>query len=216
MSGLELLAVVEEGIPSDCVILGNPNRYEDISTANKRLSVCIKSNLHLQEPHIAMINKQFILVPLLFVMVSTSYAATQTLCEPNETVAFSCVLKKPKKIVSICTSRKLSESTGYVQYRFGLPGKIEFVFPGKREGSQDRFVYSRYTRPMVSRISLSFKSNGYDYEIYSDQEYEVGSDPVDFIELSVTGKNMYCAPNAVGSLMSLEDVLPNDPDAWMH
>nr|WP_294868045.1 hypothetical protein [uncultured Pseudogulbenkiania sp.] len=161
-------------------------------------------------------NKLFVLAPFLFMLVSTLYAATPTLCEPNETVAFSCVLKKPKKIVSICTSRRLTESTGYVQYRFGLPGKIELVFPGKRDGSQDRFVYSRYTRPMVTRISLSFKNNGYDYEVYSDQEHEEGFDPVDFIELSVSGNNMYCAPNAVGSLMSLEDVLPNDPDGWMH
>lgn len=149
-------------------------------------------------------------------MASTSHAVTPTLCGLNETVAFSCILKKPKKIVSICASSKLSESTGYVQYRFGLPGKVEFVFPVKREGSQNRFVYSRYTRPMVSRVSLSFKNNGYDYEIYSDQEYEEGFDSVDFIEISVAGKKMYCAPNAVGSLMSLEDVLPNDPEAWKY
>ena len=44
-----------------------------------------------------------------------------TLCEKDEKVVFSCPIKRPAKIVSLCSSKELTKERGHVQYRFGLP-----------------------------------------------------------------------------------------------
>ena len=51
-----------------------------------------------------------------------------TLCAKDERVIFACVLKQPAKIVSVCASKNVTSETGYLQYRFGLPGKVELEF----------------------------------------------------------------------------------------
>src|ERR1044072_10023016 len=61
---------------------------------------------------------------------------TGTLCEKGERVIFSCPVKRPAKIVSLCASKNLTSETGYLQYRFGLPGKIELQFSTNRTGKQ--------------------------------------------------------------------------------
>src|SRR5688500_5940508 len=54
---------------------------------------------------------------------------TNTLCAKTERVIFACVLRRPAKIVSVCASKDLTRDTGYVQYRFGSPAKIELEYP---------------------------------------------------------------------------------------
>src|SRR6266480_5829555 len=54
---------------------------------------------------------------------------SNSLCTKDERVVFSCPVKRPAKIVSVCASKDLTSEHGYLQYRFGLPGKIELEFP---------------------------------------------------------------------------------------
>jgi len=56
-----------------------------------------------------------------------------SLCYKDETIVFSAALKGNDKLVSICSSKKLDESQGYLQYRFGRPEKVELCFPESRK-----------------------------------------------------------------------------------
>lgn len=138
----------------------------------------------------------------------------KTLCEQNEQVVFSCNMQKSAKLLSICTSKKIDAQNGYVQYRFGLPGKVELEFPTERKDTQSAFGYSRYTRPLVTLLSLQFESNGYKYSIHQDSNAEE-KPPVNYSYLNVTPPDvsakeieMTCRQPVKGSLMLLEDVVP--------
>src|SRR5882762_6235267 len=48
-----------------------------------------------------------------------------SLCAKDERIIFSCPVKRPAKMVSVCASKDLTSHRGYLQYRFGLPGNIE-------------------------------------------------------------------------------------------
>ena len=58
----------------------------------------------------------------------------RTLCAADERIIFSCTLRQPVKIVSVCAAKDLTNEKGYLQYRFGLPGKVELEFPKKLQG----------------------------------------------------------------------------------
>ena len=85
---------------------------------------------------------------------------------------FSCAIRKPAKIVSLCASANLSKEQGYVQYRFGLRDKIELEFPKTRAGTQPLFSYSHYFRAQVDQTEISFTSEGYQYAIFDDYNGE--------------------------------------------
>src|ERR1700741_4134038 len=69
-----------------------------------------------------------------------------SLCAKDERIIFSCPIKRPAKIVSVCASKDLTSDRGYIQYRFGLPEKVELEYPKERSGSQQKFQYSHYFR----------------------------------------------------------------------
>ena len=95
-----------------------------------------------------------------------------TLCAKSERVIFSCPIKRPLKIVSLCGSKDLSSDRGYLQYRFGLPDKIELEFPKDRTGTQQKFQYSHYFRAQVDMTEISFSIDGYQYQITDDYNGE--------------------------------------------
>src|SRR5712671_7874378 len=84
-----------------------------------------------------------------------------SLCAKDERIIFSCPVKRPAKIVSLCASKDLTSERGYLQYRFGLPEKIELEFPKSRTGTQPQFQYTHYFRARVDLTEISFSSNGY-------------------------------------------------------
>ena len=91
---------------------------------------------------------------------------SNTLCTKDERVIFSCPVKRPAKIVSLCASKDLTSDRGYLQYRFGLPGKIELEYPKDRQGTQQKFQYMHYFRAQVDETEISFQINGYEYQIF--------------------------------------------------
>ena len=95
-----------------------------------------------------------------------------TLCAPNERVIFSCPVKRPAKIVSICASKDLTSEHGYLQYRFGLPGKIELEYPKDRQHTQQKFQYSHYFRARFDMTSIGFTIDGYEYSVFDDYDGE--------------------------------------------
>ena len=95
-----------------------------------------------------------------------------SLCESAEKIVFSCAVGKTSKIVSLCSSKDLTKEKGYLQYRFGLPGKIELEFPKQREQTQAAFKYSHYFRAQFDQTEISFTSDGFEYAIFDDYNGE--------------------------------------------
>lgn len=95
-----------------------------------------------------------------------------TLCAKTERVIFACVLRRPAKIVSVCASKDLTRDTGYLQYRFGSPAKIELEYPKDRAGSQQKFDYTHYFRAQVDLNEINFSVDGVDYSVVDDYNGE--------------------------------------------
>src|SRR3989440_6436178 len=95
-----------------------------------------------------------------------------SLCAKDERIIFSCPIRRPAKIVSLCASKDLTRERGYLQYRFGLPGKIELEFPKDRTGTQEKFHYTHYFRAQFDLTEISFSINGYEYQVTDDYNGE--------------------------------------------
>jgi len=95
-----------------------------------------------------------------------------TLCTTDERVVFSCPLRKSMKLVSLCASVKLSKAEGYLQYRFGMPNRIELEYPRERVNSQKAFEYSHYFRAKVDLTDISFTKDGYAYKLFDEYNGE--------------------------------------------
>jgi hypothetical protein len=96
----------------------------------------------------------------------------RTLCAKDERVIFSCPVKRPAKIVSVCASKDLTSDRGYLQYRFGLPGKIELEYPKDRKGTQEKFQYTHYFRAQFDLTAINFNIDGYEYSVFDDYNGE--------------------------------------------
>jgi hypothetical protein len=95
-----------------------------------------------------------------------------TLCAKDERIIFSCPVKRPAKIVSVCASKDLTSERGYLQYRFGIPGKIELEYPQDRNGTQQKFQYSHYFRAQFDTTAINFTIDGYEYSVFDDYNGE--------------------------------------------
>ena len=95
-----------------------------------------------------------------------------TLCAKDERIIFSCPVKRPAKIVSVCASKDLTSDRGYLQYRFGLPGKIELEYPKDRRGTQQKFQYTHYFRAQFDLTEIGFTIDGYEYSVFDDYNGE--------------------------------------------
>ena len=103
-----------------------------------------------------------------------------SLCARSEHIVFSCVTKGSRvsqsrssyRIASLCASRDLDKERGYLQYRYGLPGKVELEFPNARTGTQQMFQYTHYLRYQVDLTEINFEIDGYQYQIFDDYNGE--------------------------------------------
>ncbi len=144
--------------------------------------------------------------------------AAENHCAPDEQTIFSCAIRGSSKVLSVCASRRLTKEEGYVQYRFGTPGKIEFEYPASREGSQSRFTYSHYFRARVDRTEVGFKNGKYEYSVFSDYEGDIKpvvNERGVSISDSSTGKEkkLLCKGKGINHLSLLATVIPCAEDA---
>jgi hypothetical protein len=102
----------------------------------------------------------------------TAAPQSTSLCAKDERVIFSCPVRRPAKIVSLCASKDLTSARGYLQYRFGLPGKIELEYPKDRQGTQAKFQYTHYFRAQFDTTSINFTIDGYEYSVFDDYNGE--------------------------------------------
>jgi hypothetical protein len=140
-----------------------------------------------------------------------------TLCAKDERVIFSCPVKRPAKIVSVCASKDLAGDRGYLQYRFGLPGKIELEYPKDRQGTQAKFQYSHYFRAQFDMTSINFTIDGYEYSVFDDYNGEE-KPKITSQGVSVTapGKpkevSFVCRAKPKADYTDLQSVLPSGPE----
>ena len=139
---------------------------------------------------------------------------TNTLCAKDERVIFSCPVKKPARIVSICASKDLTSDRGYLQYRFGLPGKIELEFPKDRKGTQEKFQYTHYFRAQFDTTAINFNIDGYEYSVFDD--YNGEEKPVvssQGVSVTAPGKpkevSFVCRTKPKADYADLQAVLPS-------
>ena len=137
-----------------------------------------------------------------------------SLCARNERIIFSCRIKKPAKIVSLCASKDLTADRGYLQYRFGLPGKIELEFPKERTGTQQKFQYTHYFRAQVDLNEISFNIEGYEYQITDDYNgEEKPPQSIEGVSVKAPGKeketSYSCRTKPKADYTDLQAVLPN-------
>jgi hypothetical protein len=138
-----------------------------------------------------------------------------SLCASDEQIIFSCPIKRTAKIVSLCASGDLGKEHGYLQYRFGLPGKVELEFPKDRKQTQQQFHYSHYFRYQVDLTEISFSVDGYGYSIvdtYNGEEKPAISEQG--VRVTAPGKpketTFTCAGKPKADYSKLQDVLPNE------
>lgn len=140
-----------------------------------------------------------------------SMAQSQTFCDANEYVVFSC--STGKKTVSVCASKVFSSSEGYLQYRFGAPGKIEMAYPRIKQHPRDQFT-AFYATPVMddgSRamvVSLAFGVNDYGYEISTFAKQDTAETSLTVTQAGKTLATLKCQPQSiVNADLSYMDVL---------
>jgi len=139
---------------------------------------------------------------------------SNSLCAKDERIIFSCPIKRPAKIVSVCASKDLTSDRGYIQYRFGLPAKVELEFPKERNGSQQKFQYSHYFRARVDETEISFTVNGYEYQVTDDYNgEEKTAQTIQGVMVTAPGKprdvSLACRIKPKADYADLQAVLPS-------
>ncbi len=139
-----------------------------------------------------------------------------TLCQTDERVIFSCLVKSGNRLVSLCGSKVLTDKSGYLQYRFGRGGRIELEFPGERQGSQQMFRYAHYFRPQVDRFSVSFTIKDHTYTVFKNYEGDIEPKGQDAgIHIALPGeksREIPCVGLGKGNLHEIKSVVPCDQD----
>jgi hypothetical protein len=140
---------------------------------------------------------------------------TTSLCSKGETVVFSCPLKSSTKVVSLCSSEKLTKTEGFLQYRFGVRGNVELEYPKDRSRPEHAFHYNHYFRAQVDLTEISFSIDGYTYTIsesFNGEEKPAISEE----RLTVTRPNSEkdvtydCRGRAKVDFSAVSEVLVND------
>lgn len=100
-----------------------------------------------------------------------AHKVPESLCDLNkEIISFSCRLAN-YKLVSVCASRDLGPDAGYIVYRYGLPDKVEMIYPTTTQEPRHIFWYSndsiKHVHQLGSQLSLSFVNKSYRYTVFS-------------------------------------------------
>ena len=154
------------------------------------------------------------MAPGLFASSQPGALQPNSLCAKDERIIFSCPVKRPAKIVSVCASKDLTSEHGYLQYRFGLPGKIELEFPKDRTGTQQKFQYTHYFRAQFDLTEINFTIDDYQYQVFDDYNgEEKPAISTQGVSVTAPGKpkevSFVCRTKPKADYADLQAVLPN-------
>jgi hypothetical protein len=111
------------------------------------------------------VNKLFL--SLCVCVAPLAWAGEPSLCASEETNLFTCSIGK--KLVSVCASKDLAATSGYVQYRFGRSGQPpELVYPTQKDHPASHFSWGFTGYAKGSLENLHFSQSGYIYTVYRE------------------------------------------------
>jgi len=114
-------------------------------------------------------NRLLFFIAIIFSTVNyvSAAAVVESLCFVDEAVVFSCSSTEGKTI-SLCSSSLLSESDGYLQYRYGVIGKIpELVHPKRPEHPKEHFISGTVPFSGGGASYLKFSKGQYSYTVFT-------------------------------------------------
>ena len=88
-----------------------------------------------------------------------------SLCTASEQVIFACSIGK--KLLSVCGSKELTQTTGYLQYRFGRSANdLELEFPSDKAPPSQWFRFASPFQGAKSSLNeLQFQQSDYRYTV---------------------------------------------------
>ncbi|RZU02635.1 hypothetical protein [Rivibacter subsaxonicus] len=102
-------------------------------------------------------------IALLFVVAATQAAPpSRFLCSADEEVVFGCTLGR--RMVSLCASP--GPAPQKLQYRTGMPGKLELVVPPAPEPAAGTFIHSSTGYSGGGEARLRFRNGNWDYWLF--------------------------------------------------
>jgi len=77
---------------------------------------------------------------------------------------FACTTAKG--MAYVCATQPFDAKSGVLQYRFGAPGRLSFVYPQAPSPPAGRFHFSSTAYAGGGEAHLAFSNGGYDYLLY--------------------------------------------------
>lgn len=102
------------------------------------------------------------------IMAGSAFADSRTHCKSGETNLFTCAVANSKKVVSLCGNlNDEANDNSWVQYRFGLIGHPEMIYPTFKRGSVDKFFGRHQTSHGSSyyQYDIWFHTGAYNYSV---------------------------------------------------
>ncbi len=88
------------------------------------------------------------------------------LCSKDEITLWSC--ETGTRVYSLCSSRSMTRTSGYIQYRASRGGRTVFMYPIERKQPLGSFIYSVSGN---GDAYVEFTSNGYGYTLVDPLRY---------------------------------------------
>jgi len=86
-------------------------------------------------------------------------------CRTEERIIFTCSIDR--KTVSVCSSNNLKDNAGYVQYRYGILGKVELTLPKEGNTTSSTIGYKHDMGASYYAYYLRFTNENYKYYVYA-------------------------------------------------
>ncbi len=102
---------------------------------------------------------------IVFCGFSQLIAAVETHCATDELIVFNC--STGKKIVSVCASKSMSSTYGYLQYRFGRKGSPELIYPEVKIPPNTDIQANTLTFAGGGGAYIRFKRDQQSYVVYT-------------------------------------------------
>lgn len=105
-------------------------------------------------------------------MAAPALAGSETHCKSGETNFFSCAIAGSNKVVSLCGNRdQETKQISWLQYRFGLIGHPEMIYPTTKHGSLSKFFGNRVYSPegLHLQYDIWFHVGAYSYSVSASE-----------------------------------------------
>ncbi|WP_295973821.1 hypothetical protein [uncultured Xanthomonas sp.] len=126
------------------------------------------------------------------------------LCDKQELALWTCQTRK--HVFSLCSSRAVNRTSGYLQYRASEGGRLVLQYPAEKKPPTGLFTYNTFPN---GNASIAFSNGGYQYSLFdplrsassisvsgpggSDKTTQIACGPNQTLQLNYTMRLMYDA-----------------------